>query len=568
MPAYNVTVDANFSIVNYGITYSAADHGTYTLQVADGEAVSTNTTANYGQTITLAATPDDGYALISWGVTDEDDNEVTVTSNQFTMPAKAVTIAPVFAVVPDVDITTDLDASYSMIINTKKTFTVAASGGTGEYTYQWYENTSASTEGAEAISGKTTASYELNPTAAYDKYIYCVVTSGPNSATSAIAHVTASAITPVYKDFNGEETIFMTTSANFTTELANGWVSDGFGGGTFTSANTYSNRGNIKIVPVLTQTTEGETSDGAVKKDGLDIKNAYDNVGNLYPNAKTLVTYVTGVTSIKAYGISGGSSVRGVYVYAIENGETAIAAQAVATLKASTASTITTLVGLDPSKEYVVYYEGVDNASTNNGADLCLYALKFNPTPDETISLNANGFATFSNAKSVAFSGATACKAALDYENEAIALTPLTNNEAPAATGVILNGAASATVNVFYTGSATVDSNDLKATTDADGTTVEKGSNTYYVLSGNTFKKFTGDSFSAKKAYFEVDGDAVLARSFRIMFEDEAGETTAIAGVEAEKFVANNKFFSLSGQQVKKPSKGLYIVNGRKVVIK
>lgn len=97
MPAYDVTVKAYFAAIPFIITHTAAEHGTYTIQVAAEEPVSENTVGYIGQTVYLVATPDDGYVLSAWNVKDADNNDVTVTNNQFTMPAKAVTISPVFS---------------------------------------------------------------------------------------------------------------------------------------------------------------------------------------------------------------------------------------------------------------------------------------------------------------------------------------------------------------------------------------------------------------------------------------------------------------------------------------
>ena len=47
-----------------------------------------------------------------------------------------------------------------------------------------------------------------------------------------------------------------------------------------------------------------------------------------------------------------------------------------------------------------------------------------------------------------------------------------------------------------------------------------------------------------------------------------SGGATAISRVEARQKAANGEFFNLSGQRVAQPTKGLYIINGKKVVIK
>jgi hypothetical protein len=44
------------------------------------------------------------------------------------------------------------------------------------------------------------------------------------------------------------------------------------------------------------------------------------------------------------------------------------------------------------------------------------------------------------------------------------------------------------------------------------------------------------------------------------------GEATGIEAVKTTK--ANGEYYNLAGQRVAQPTKGLYIVNGKKVVIK
>ena len=98
MGTANATVTATFSAINYAITHNAATGGTYTISVAGGDATDANTTATIGQTITLAGTPTNpAHTYVAWNVTDANDAAVTVTNNQFTMPASNVTIAPVFS---------------------------------------------------------------------------------------------------------------------------------------------------------------------------------------------------------------------------------------------------------------------------------------------------------------------------------------------------------------------------------------------------------------------------------------------------------------------------------------
>lgn len=95
--AANAVAVANYELINYTITHSASTNGSYTIKVGDASAVSTNTTATYGQTITLAATPANVcYELDHWTVTKAGGGTVTVTNNQFNMPDDDVTVAATF----------------------------------------------------------------------------------------------------------------------------------------------------------------------------------------------------------------------------------------------------------------------------------------------------------------------------------------------------------------------------------------------------------------------------------------------------------------------------------------
>ena len=75
--------------VSYFDTGGEADHGDYSAS---------STSVSSGSTVTLTATPDAGYKLSSWSVYKEGDagTTVTVTNNQFTMPAYNVVVKGTF----------------------------------------------------------------------------------------------------------------------------------------------------------------------------------------------------------------------------------------------------------------------------------------------------------------------------------------------------------------------------------------------------------------------------------------------------------------------------------------
>lgn len=200
-----------------------------------------------------------------------------------------------------------------------------------------------------------------------------------------------------------------------------------------------------------------------------------------------------------------------------------------------------------------------DGTYTHN--QIRVYTITFIPTT--TISLNASGYATFSAGYDFEVSGAKAYTATLDFENSKITCAEITSGQVPAGAGVLLYGDPNAEVTLTpITSAAALGSNDLKGTTQANGTLATKGSDNYYVLSGDTFKKFTGDAFGANKAYFEVAAGATPAR-LAIVFDDE---TTGIKSVSNGQSTMNNVVYDLQGRRVAQPTKGLYIVNGKKVI--
>ena len=186
----------------------------------------------------------------------------------------------------------------------------------------------------------------------------------------------------------------------------------------------------------------------------------------------------------------------------------------------------------------------------------------------DVITLNASGFATYSRKNEFEIvSGATAYAMALDID--AGTLTGTAVEKVPAGAGILLKGEAGASVQILETtGAAALTGNNLHGTTDANGNTVDMpAGKTVYVLSGDTFKKYTGTELAANKAFFQVDGTTVEGRSFVMVFD---GETTGIDAllIDNGQLTIDNAVYNLNGQRVMNPVKGLYIVNGRKVVIK
>ncbi len=68
------------------------------------------------------------------------------------------------------------------------------------------------------------------------------------------------------------------------------------------------------------------------------------------------------------------------------------------------------------------------------------------------------------------------------------------------------------------------------------------------------------------RAYFRLKGNAVNAASFNLDMGD--GETTGISSMHNSECIMHNEYFDLQGRRVAQPTKGIYIVNGKKIVVK
>ena len=146
-------------------------------------------------------------------------------------------------------------------------------------------------------------------------------------------------------------------------------------------------------------------------------------------------------------------------------------------------------------------------------------------------------------------------------------------DEVPAYTGVILYGD-KGNYNIPVIASATaVYENELFGVTTRTLVEWTTGNNYYnYILQNGQFKKASNGYLKANRAYlhttYNVTNPSSAHDYLEISFEGEE-ETTGVNEVTNTNCTNNtNEFFNLAGQRVAQPTKGLYIVNGKKVVIK
>lgn len=150
-----------------------------------------------------------------------------------------------------------------------------------------------------------------------------------------------------------------------------------------------------------------------------------------------------------------------------------------------------------------------------------------------------------------------------DAENGTVTATPVSDGIIPDGAAVLISSEKdeiTLTENQGET-SATTDltANLLKA---GDGTTSFSLSDNVYALSEGLFMRYEG-IVPEGKAYLQLTASSQAKLSIVI-----DGQTTGISQTEAQKTAAGKQLFDLSGRRVERPAKGIYILNGRKVIVK
>jgi alpha-amylase len=187
-------------------------------------------------------------------------------------------------------------------------------------------------------------------------------------------------------------------------------------------------------------------------------------------------------------------------------------------------------------------------------------------------TLNSSGYATFCSEYPLDFT---------DYETadysawqltgvsgETITFSQITGT-VKGGTGILLKGTGGADVTLTSTASSTTLDDNLLVGTLAP-TYVASGD--YYGLSGNEFMRVNAGTVDAGKALLPasaVGGDEV--KNFVFVFEEDA---TGIEETLSNSHLKGENIYNLAGQMVNGKSvngklpKGIYIVNGKKVMVK
>ena len=186
---------------------------------------------------------------------------------------------------------------------------------------------------------------------------------------------------------------------------------------------------------------------------------------------------------------------------------------------------------------------------------------KYVKTTTYDVTINASGYKTFVAGEDFTLPSGLQAFIVTSTANNVAQLTDVTEKNIKENTAYILKGSAGATY-TLTTGTATAPEGNLLAVSDA---TTGNGVYVFATPSGQPtgFYKWNGGLLGSGRVYLPADAVAT-APSFIGIDEN----TTAIQNLTPALSEGEGAVYNLNGQRVAQPTKGLYIVNGKIVIVK
>lgn len=580
-------------------TYTKVDVTTYTLTTtanpaAGGEITRSPNAAAYsaGKSVTLTAIPVYGYEFVNW--TKGGVEQGTSTTLAITTAAAEEEYVAHFSAQTTYALTANADAGGSVskspshdeyLVGDEVTLT--ATPDEGYYFINWTDDNNSDVEvSTSAAYAYTTTATAASFTAHFGKLFSVTydIDDYNNTTTKALTNFsTAKSINEKYADRDGNYTIPAYSHYYMYREgyIFSKWEDQD--GNQYEKGNTITGiTKDIILTPVWVATTQTLTNSAAEstvtwnfgKSTILFNEWQYAPQVGYYTKPQTVngesiaVPMIVDATSGKVDNSSRSDALAQI------NNQTkftipAIKGMTVVLTSNSNIST-TTVAGKTPdegsgTKTATYNYTGENGTADiviSDGSYYSSIKVIYPVTAVAISTLSGRNYATYVTEKKLDFSAADGITAyiatGLNAGGSAVVLEEV--DVVDAGTPIIVKTETKgATVNVPVT-TATADNVDANKLVAGNGETLYNAG-TYYYLQGDLFHLATSGTLQSGKAYLQISGGA--ARELSIGFADS--DVTAIKGVKA---VADGEVYNLSGQRVAAPTKGLYIVNGKKVVVK
>ena len=480
--------------------------------------------ANLGETVTLTATPDEGYALGSWEVLDDNNEMITVTpvdevTATFIMPAVDVLVSATFA--------------------EKHTVTYYVAGV--ENTVTRADGTALNLDAPSAVNGMPFAGWSSTNNA--DMTLYAIFTAQAGG-------VTYNLVESALSDWRGQYLIAYSSSV-FADGRVGGTSGDGIG------VDGKKAVPDEKLSGKVVDGTWGDTYYVTLEA----INDANLSSGYVLKTQDGQYNYWTNNT---ANGVS------------VTSGKSTAASYPI-TVTFTSSSDVRLGLGGEASGSVFRYNTGSSGYFRfyKNGGQNAVYLYKRTVAPSvyslgttETLTVTDAGYATYCTPSAVNLTGDEDVKAyKATVVDDEVTFTQVTGFIA-AGTGLLLvtDGGGSSSVATVGSGND-LSGNALVGVADegqqVDGTDTN---NSYYVLrnrNGNVgFYKVTAPSYNLKKgtAYLKVEGNGAKAFYGFDGMETSVNEELSIQHSESAPA------YNLAGQRVDANFHGIVILNGKKVI--
>ena len=382
-------------------------------------------------------------------------------------------------------------------------------------------------EAAEVEAGKTvTPVYTVLPEDATNKSVTWSsddesVATVENGVVTGVAAGTAN-ITVTTVDGNFSDVCVVTVTAPVPVEKTLPYSEDftTWGGTTWSQGDTST----PDVIKGITFYSKSGSKQFSASGDGLTFPN--NNIGS---NNYFMAIQLTGVenSKIKITLTPASTSGKAAVKYILKDGETEVGTPGNDVIEATAANEGEDIVIFaDCTNNDAILYLGRKSSDDQNKT---FESIAIDFAKSNAITLNSNGFATYSSAYDFEYTGADAY--GMELTATSLSGTKVTTGKIKAGEGILFKGEANATVTITEsTGAAALENNSLIGTTDINNEVISPLSYTHkYALNGDTFKTFTG-ALVANKAFFGTNEE--LNNSLDLVFD---GATAVEAIAEANE---------------------------------